>query len=184
MKILDVIAAETRGTLEFLIVHWPNTPLGFVMRRRYWRRNAHVQGVIPARGARACGWDHIRFGEDNAIGENVEFVADGTDGLRVYVGSNILFARGVYVRSSNHSIESRERHILDQGHESKRVRFEGADYAVVIEDECWIGANAVILSGAHIGRGAVIAAGAVVTGAIPPYTIAGGVPARVIAERK
>lgn len=184
MKILDAIAAEVRGTLEFLVVYWPNTPFGFVMRRRYWRRNARVERVIPARGARVSGWEHVRFGDDNAIGENDEFVADGTDGLKMYIGSHILFARGVYVRSSNHVIASRERHILDQGHETKRVHFNGADYALVIEDECWIGANVVILSGAHIGRGAVIAAGAVVTGVIPPYTIAGGIPARVIAERK
>ncbi len=130
------------------------------------------------------GWEFIRFGEDNAIGENAEFVADGTDGLRVYIGSNILFARGVYLRSSNHVLADRHRHILEQGHESKHVPFEGAEYAIVIEDECWIGANVIILSGAHIGRGAVIAAGAVVTGVIPSYTIAGGLPARVIAERK
>ncbi|HEY3886617.1 MAG TPA: DapH/DapD/GlmU-related protein, partial [Vicinamibacterales bacterium] len=103
--------------------------------------------------------------------------------LKVYIGSNILFARGVYLRSSNHVIDDRHCHILDQGHTSKCVRFDGADYAIVIEDECWIGANVVVLSGAHVGRGAVVAAGAVVTAVVPPYTIAAGVPAKVIAAR-
>lgn len=130
------------------------------------------------------GCEHIRFGEHLAIGEMVEFVADGADGLKVYIGSNILFARGVYLRSSNHALDDRNRQILDQGHVAKRVTFEGVDYAVVIEDDCWIGANVIVLSGAHVGRGAVIGAGSVVTGVVPPYTIAAGVPARVIADRK
>lgn len=167
----------------FIVIMWPSTPLGYLARQAYWKRKARVRHIIPARGARVTGWEFIRFGEHNAIGENDEFVADGTDGLQVYIGSHILFARGVYLRSSNHVIDDRSRHILDQGHASKRVRFDGVDYAIVIEDDCWIGANVVLLSGAHVGRGAVIAAGAVVTGVVPPYTIAGGVPAKVIGER-
>ena len=184
MKLFRAIADEVRGVAAFLIVMWPSTPLGYLARQRYWKRNARVRHVIPARGARVAGWEHIRFGEHNAIGENVEFVADGTDGLKVYIGSNILFARGVYLRSSNHVIDDRHRSILEQGHMSKRVTFEGQEYAIVIEDDCWIGANVIVVSGAHIGRGAVVGAGAVVTGAVPPYTVAAGMPARVVAERK
>ena len=111
-------------------------------------------------------------------------VADGTDGLTVHIGSNILFARGVYLRSANHGLDDRHRPIVEQANVSKRVTFGGADYAIVIEDDAWIGANAIIVSGAHVGRGAVIGAGSVVTGVIPPYAIAAGVPARVIGERK
>ena len=58
------------------------------------------------------------------------------------------------------------------------------DQEIFIEGGNWIGANVTILGGARIGRGAIIAAGAVVTGTIPPFTIAGGVPARVIKERE
>lgn len=54
---------------------------------------------------------------------------------------------------------------------------------IVLEDDVWIGANSTILSGVHIGQGAVIAAGAVVATDIPPYAIVGGVPARVIKYR-
>jgi acetyltransferase-like isoleucine patch superfamily enzyme len=50
---------------------------------------------------------------------------------------------------------------------------------VLIEDDCWIGANAVILGGVHIGRGAIVGAGAVVTKDVPSMAIAVGVPARV-----
>ena len=54
---------------------------------------------------------------------------------------------------------------------------------VVIEDDVWIGYGVKILSGTHLGQGAVIAAGSVVSGNIPPYAIAGGAPAKVIKYR-
>ena len=54
---------------------------------------------------------------------------------------------------------------------------------IIIEDDVWIGENAVILSGVHIGQGAVIAAGAVVTRDIPPYSIVAGVPAKILRYR-
>jgi len=54
------------------------------------------------------------------------------------------------------------------------------DKDVVVEEDVWIGCNVTLLSGAHLGRSSVIAAGAVVTSNIPPYCIAGGVPAKPI----
>lgn len=56
----------------------------------------------------------------------------------------------------------------------------GLDKDVVVENDVWIGCNVTLLSGVHIGRGATIAAGAVVSNDIPPYCIAGGVPAKFI----
>jgi acetyltransferase-like isoleucine patch superfamily enzyme len=54
---------------------------------------------------------------------------------------------------------------------------------VIIEDEAWLGANCVITAGVRIGRGAVVAAGAVVTRSVEPFQIVGGVPARPIGAR-
>ncbi|EFR44685.1 CatB-related O-acetyltransferase [Streptococcus pseudoporcinus] len=70
-----------------------------------------------------------------------------------------------------------------------RVRFLNEKYEavsngdIIIEDDVWIGTNAIILSGVTIGKGAVIAAGSVVTKDVPPYTIYGGVPAKLIKKR-
>ena len=66
------------------------------------------------------------------------------------------------------------------GEITEKTKPEGFDSDVIIEEDVWIGANVTLLSGVKIGRGATIAAGAVVTKDIPPYCIAGGVPARVI----
>lgn len=54
---------------------------------------------------------------------------------------------------------------------------------IILEDDVWIGANVTVLSGVHIGQGAVVSAGAVVTKDVPPYSIVGGVPARIIKYR-
>lgn len=54
---------------------------------------------------------------------------------------------------------------------------------IVVDDDVWIGENAMILSGVHIGQGAIIAAGAVVSKDVPPYTIVGGIPAKVLKHR-
>lgn len=54
---------------------------------------------------------------------------------------------------------------------------------IVVDDDVWIGTNALILSGVHIGKGAVVAAGSVVTKDVPPFAIVGGVPAKLIKYR-
>jgi acetyltransferase-like isoleucine patch superfamily enzyme len=94
----------------------------------------------------------------------------------VRIGNHCLFAGEVKIMDNNsHSLdfEARRRH----------AQLEPSDVApVVIEDDVWIGTNCIVLKGVTIGRGAVIAAGAVVTRNVPPYTVAGGNPARVIKQ--
>lgn len=64
------------------------------------------------------------------------------------------------------------------------IKYEEMDNTItLIDDDVWIGANVTILSGVHIGQGAVIAAGSVVTKDVPPYAIVGGVPAKIIRKR-
>jgi len=98
-------------------------------------------------------------------------------GNGISMGNYVLLAPGVKVAPTNHAFESREVPIRCQG-------FMPSKGGVVIDDDVWVGANAVLLDGARIERGAVIAAGAVVNGKVPAYEIWGGVPARKIGERK
>lgn len=89
----------------------------------------------------------------------------------VCMGSHVNLAQGITVTALNHNFEDTQLRIDEQGITTKPV---------VIGDDVWIGANAVILPGVTIGHHTVIAAGAVVTKDVPPYTLAGGVPAKVI----
>ena len=92
----------------------------------------------------------------------------------VTIGSDVSIAHGVTVMSEEHEFGSHDLPIKDQG---KR-------YApVVIENDVWIGAKAVILSGVTVHSGAVIGAGAVVTKDVPENAVVAGVPARVIKTR-
>lgn len=97
-------------------------------------------------------------------------------GHGITLGNYVLVAPGTMIVPANHSSGSREIPIRSQG-------FAPSRGGVVIEDDVWIGANCVILDGAYIEKGAIVAAGSVVNSRIPAYTIWGGVPARLIRER-
>lgn len=92
----------------------------------------------------------------------------------VKIGSDVIMGQWVSFHSENHNFDNVDIPIRLQGINRK---------GIVIEDDCWIGAKATFLDGAHVGHGSVIAAGALVRGYIPPYSIAAGVPARVIRTR-
>lgn len=91
----------------------------------------------------------------------------------VCIGSHVNLAQGITVTALNHNFGDAARRIDEQGVSTKPV---------VIGDDVWIGANAVILPGVTIGSHCVIAAGAVVTKDVPDYTLAGGVPAKIIKD--
>jgi acetyltransferase-like isoleucine patch superfamily enzyme len=78
--------------------------------------------------------------------------------------------------------------LLAENHNFSRVdiaiKAQGVTRAgIVIEHDCWLGANCSILAGVRIGQGSIVATGAVVTRDVPPYSIVGGVPARIIKSR-
>ena len=93
----------------------------------------------------------------------------------VCIGHHVNLAQGITVTALNHNFQDAMRRIDEQGVSTRPV---------IIGDDVWIGANAVILPGVTIGSHAVIAAGAVVTKDVPSQTVVGGVPARVIREIK
>ena len=89
----------------------------------------------------------------------------------VCIGSHVNLAQGITVTALNHNFEDKTKRIDEQGITTKPV---------IIGDDVWIGANAVILPGVTIGKHCVVAAGAVVTKDVPDNTIVGGVPAKEI----
>ncbi len=91
----------------------------------------------------------------------------------VTIGNNVILAQNIVMSGLNHVYEDVDTPIHLQPVTTQQI---------TIEDDCWIGANAVITSGVSIGKHSVIAAGAVVTKNIPPFSIAVGNPARVIKQ--
>lgn len=157
------------------------------------RRNADLGNNIRIKGI-----ENLTLGEDVKIADNVflhcgqfqENIRRGkiSIGNNVYIGpSCVLFGEGeieigddclispgTIITSQQHSYADANTPIREQPSEHARI---------VIDDDVWIGSNAVILPGIRVGRGSVIGAGAVVTKDIPPYSVAVGVPARVIKHR-
>lgn len=95
-------------------------------------------------------------------------------GEGLVIGNNVLIAGHCLIIPSNHVFTKRDITINKQGETSK---------GIVIEDDVWIAAGCQILDGVTIGKGAIVAAGSVVNKSIDPYTIVGGVPAKLIKNR-
>ena len=91
----------------------------------------------------------------------------------VTIGNHVNLAQGITVTALNHNFSDAEKRIDEQGVNTTPV---------VIGDDIWIGANAVILPGVTIGSHSVVAAGSVVTKDVPPHSLVTGVPAKIIRQ--
>lgn len=136
-------------------------------------------GVHVGPGSRLWAPRGLSVGAETYVGRWCTIEADGRIGRGVLIANAVgivgrrdhdFRAQGVPVRAAPW--------VGDAGYDRWAEQGE-----VEIGDDVWIGYGAIVLSGARIGRGAVIAAGAVVTGAVPPYEIWGGNPARAIGRR-
>ena len=114
----------------------------------------------------------IRIGNDVSFNRNVMINADvrGT----IIIEDKVLVGPNVVMRASGHRYEKRGVPIREQGHHKG---------IIMIKTGAWIGANAVILPDVTIGKGAIVAAGAVVTKDVNDFEIVGGLPARKIGSR-
>jgi acetyltransferase-like isoleucine patch superfamily enzyme len=107
----------------------------------------------------------LALGDDVDIGEFTHIRASGG----ITIGNRVLIAAHVVITSREHPLELPRFGVT-------------TDASVRIDDDVWIGAGAIVLPGVTIGRGAIVAAGAVVTRDVPPMTVVGGVPAKMIRE--
>jgi acetyltransferase-like isoleucine patch superfamily enzyme len=111
----------------------------------------------------------IKIGKNCLISEFT--VLRGQGGITI--GDNVYTSPFVQIVAVNHVYDDPNRPIIEQG-----ITAQG----IVIEDNAWIGSSAIILDGVRVGKGAVVAAGAVVSKDVPPHTVVAGVPAKVIKE--
>lgn len=112
----------------------------------------------------------IEIGDHSGIGANCHLPNN------IKIGKYVMMAPEVYIIDNNHITNDPQTPMCFQGKTTKLVTY--------IEDDCWICARAMIMPGRRIGKGSIVAASAIVTKDVAPYSIVGGNPAKLIKKRK
>ncbi len=150
--------------------------LGFI--RRKWHKLHPDSDTLPMN---SFNFDHVSIGKGSYGELNV---VDFGGKERVIIKDYVSIAQKVsFIINAEHYVDHLSTYPfrVKTLHMSETESFGKGD--IIVDDDVWIGYGATILSGVHIGQGAVIAAGAVVSKDVPPYAIVGGVPAKVIRYR-
>lgn len=122
-------------------------------------------------------YKNIEIGNNVSIGTDANFM---TADAKIIIGDHVMFGPHVFVITGGHRTDLKGRY-MDEITVSEKKPSDDQD--VIFEGDNWIGANACILKGVTVGKGAVVAAGAVVTNDVPQNSIVGGVPAKLIKMR-
>ena len=165
-RIVRRITTVAREFIVMVLHFVGGIPLHHV--RRFFYRLSGMQigvGTSIHTGLRLYDPAGIEIGKDTIIGEDA--VLDGRG--KIVIGNHVAFATGVMIYNSQHDIRD--------------PQFAAVTKVVHIDDYVFIGPRAIILPGVHIGRGAVVGAGAVVTKDVPAGAVVGGVPAVQIGDR-
>lgn len=159
-----------------VLIHLPRSiaPLGWLWRAMREKAVRHLlksagREINIERGANFGGGRQVTLGDRSGIGAFAQLVGP------VKIGCNVMMGPEVLVMTQNHRIDQVDVPMIEQG--------LAQPLPVVIEDDVWVGARAIILPGVRIGTGSVVAAGAVVTRSVPPMSVVGGNPARLIRAR-
>ena len=123
------------------------------------------------------GLENLSIGDNTIIPKGSTFYCTRAE---LKIGNKVIFGPKPTIITGDHRVDIIGKCIIDVTDDEK---MQVQDAPVVIEDDVWCGANVTILKGVTIGRGCVIAAGAVVTKSFAPYSIIGGVPAKLIKMR-
>ena len=157
-----------RDGLKFLLILLCGRIPSQRLRRTIYRDVLHMsvgKTTVIYGGAEIRDPEKIAIGEHSVIGHYS--ILDGRCGIQI--GENVNLSSGVWIWTMQHDLQD--------------PAFGVQGGPVVIEDYAWLSCRTVVLPNVRIGRGAVVAAGAVVTKDVPPFAIVGGVPARVIGQR-
>jgi maltose O-acetyltransferase len=153
--------------LVLMVLRWT----GYVPFHSFRKFIYRLAGVTIGQGSSIHMWCNfynpvnVSIGKDTIIGDHA--FLDGR--ARLTIGNHVAFASSVMIFNAEHQVDDPD--------------FKAIQEPVIVEDYVFVGPRAVILPGVTIGRGAVVAAGAVVTKNVPEMTVVGGVPAKEIRKR-
>lgn len=122
-------------------------------------------------------WHNVSIGNDVSIGKNALFMCTRAE---IIIGDHVMFGPRVTLITGGHRMDVLGRPMISIQNSEKLPE---DDRNISLEGDNWLGANVTVLRGVTVGKGAVVAAGAVVTKNVEPYTIVGGVPAKLIRMR-
>ncbi len=122
-------------------------------------------------------YKNIYIDDYSTIGPDAMFMCTRA---KIYIGRKVMFGPHVFMITGGHRMDILGKYMQDVKDYEKHP---DNDKDIIVEDDVWVGANSMILKGVTIGEGSVIAAGSVVTKDVEPYSIVGGVPARLIRKR-
>jgi galactoside O-acetyltransferase len=194
-RITAAIIEEFDNWIQAIFRHIPGR-VGTKMRSFFWRKSFKTCGSELSIGTGFVCREprNISLGDNVVLGPqtclfalgggtitirnrftiNRHVIIDASQNGSVVIGDDVFIAPNVVIRSSNHEYKSLDVPMRNQGHKGGKI---------VIGNDVWLAANSVILPDVVIGDGSIIGAGSVVTHDIPPYSIAGGVPAKIICSR-
>jgi len=195
MHFLASLANEFLKWKEYVYSSIPGN-IGHFLRKKYYHKKLKYCGdnlilgpyvKIEPKENISIGHNFVCFGNcyffafnegkiiiGNSVSINFNVMINASEQGVIEIGHNVLIASNVVLRSSNHKFADIHSPIRTQGHTSGKI---------FIEDDVWICSNVVILPNTRIGKGSIIAAGAVVTKDVEPYSIMAGVPAKKIGAR-
>jgi len=198
MKILHLLVKEAKAFFDSILGYCPGKT-GSYLRYIVYRRRFKSCGknISISQGVSFKGWANINLGSNIGFGELSSIYAESiTNESNIRIGSNVSFNRNVMInadvrgtiiiedkvmvgpnvvmRASGHRYDKKEVPIREQGHHQG---------IIIIKTGAWIGSNAVILPSVTVGKGAIVAAGAVVTKDVNDFEIVGGLPAKQIGSR-
>ena len=149
-----------------------------ILLKKKWRKNNFHNNTHLIK---LCDISKVTVGKDSY--GYLEIYDWGSENEELIVGSFVSIANGVkFVLGGNHNYN----YLLTFPVKVTKLNHRVEAYSngpIIIEDDVWIGMDSIIMSGVRVGRGAVIAAGSVVTKNIPPYAIVGGNPSKIIKYR-
>ena len=148
----------------------------FPMGKIYNRIRQIILGkiIVLGRNCRIQRHVYIGNGEEIRIGDNCQ-INERVRMDNVHIGNHVMIAREVVFLGKTHNSESTELSMAEQGIKD--------DFLTVVEDDVWLGMRSIIMPGIRVGRGSIVASGAVVTKDVAPFTIVGGIPAKLIKNR-